>query len=107
MPSFAVILPAAGRSTRFGGKEKKVYATLDGRPVWLRAVELFVNRPDVCQVMLVIDAADRELFQTRYVANIAFLNVQVVNGGAERFESVANALAVLKPEADFVTVHDA
>ena len=31
MPRIAVILPAAGQSTRFGNKEKKVFAALDGR----------------------------------------------------------------------------
>jgi 2-C-methyl-D-erythritol 4-phosphate cytidylyltransferase len=107
MPSFAVILPAAGRSSRFGGKEKKPFALLDGRPVWLRTVELFVTRSDVCQTILVVAAQDRELFRTRYAANIAFMDVQIVEGGGERFESVANALAALKPAADFVAVHDA
>ncbi len=46
---FAVILPAAGKSSRFGDpKQKKIYSELDGRAVWLRAVEPFVNRDDVC-----------------------------------------------------------
>ena len=44
MPRFAVILPAAGRSTRFKDKEKKPFANLDGRAVWLRTAELFVTR---------------------------------------------------------------
>src|SRR5262249_15629051 len=43
----------------------------------------------------------------RYRANIVFMNVKVVLGGAERFDSVANSLAQLAPEADFVAVHDA
>ena len=48
MGPFAVILPAAGRSSRFGDpKQKKIFAELDGRAVWLRAVEPFVNRDDV------------------------------------------------------------
>ncbi len=48
MGKFAVILPAAGRSSRFGDpKQKKIYAELEGRAVWLRAVEPFVNRDDV------------------------------------------------------------
>src|SRR5207245_6640495 len=42
-----------------------------------------------------------------YGANLAFMNVQIANGGAERFESVANALALVKPEAGFVAIHDA
>src|SRR5262249_34990967 len=43
----------------------------------------------------------------RYGANLAFMNVQIADGGAERFESVANALALVKPEADFIAIHDA
>src|SRR5262245_24683617 len=107
MSHFAIILPAAGRSTRFGGKEKKPFALLEGRAVWLRTVELFITRPDVCQCLLVIAPEDRDLFRTRYAPNIAFLDVQVIDGGAERFESVANALSQLKAEVEYVAVHDA
>jgi 2-C-methyl-D-erythritol 4-phosphate cytidylyltransferase len=107
MPKFAVILPAAGQSSRFKDKEKKPFAVLDGRAVWLRSAELFVTRSDVCQCILVIAKADRELMQRRYGANLAFMNVQIVDGGAQRFDSVANALALIKPEADFVVIHDA
>ena len=55
MGPFAVIFPAAGKSSRFGDpKQKKIYAELDGRAVWLRAVEPFVNRDDVGQMILAI-----------------------------------------------------
>lgn len=107
MAKVAVILPAAGRSSRFAEKEKKPFASLDGRAVWLRTAELFVTRPDVYQTIVVVSDDDRELFERRYRANIAFLNVQVARGGAERFESIANALALLTPEAELVAVHDA
>jgi 2-C-methyl-D-erythritol 4-phosphate cytidylyltransferase len=107
MPKFAVILPAAGKSSRFGDKEKKPYTNLDGRAVWLRAAERFVSRDDVCQTLIVIAAEDQELFERRYRSNIVFMNVQVVFGGAERFESVANALAKLDADAEFVAIHDA
>jgi 2-C-methyl-D-erythritol 4-phosphate cytidylyltransferase len=107
MARFAVILPAAGQSSRFRDKEKKPFANLDGRAVWLRSAELFVSRNDVCQCLIVISAADQELFRRRYGANLAFMNVQIVEGGSERLESVANALAQLKPEAELVAIHDA
>jgi 2-C-methyl-D-erythritol 4-phosphate cytidylyltransferase len=107
MPAFAVILPAAGKSSRFGGKEKKPFVNIDGRAVWLRTAELFVNRPDVVQVVLVISPDDRELVQRRYGANLMFMEVKLVDGGTERFESVANALKQLKPEVEHVAVHDA
>lgn len=107
MAKFAVILPAAGRSSRFKDREKKPFALLDGRAVWLRCAELFVTRPEVIQTLLVIAADDLELFRRRFTPNIAFMDIQIVEGGAERFESVANALALVKPEADFVAIHDA
>jgi 2-C-methyl-D-erythritol 4-phosphate cytidylyltransferase len=107
MPKFAVILPAAGRSSRFRDKEKKVFANLDGRAVWLRSAELFVTRDDVCQTLIVVAPEDQELFRRRYGANLAFMNIELASGGAERFESVANALAQVKDEAEFVAIHDA
>jgi 2-C-methyl-D-erythritol 4-phosphate cytidylyltransferase len=108
MGTFAVILPAAGRSTRFGDpKQKKIYADLDGRAVWLRAVEPFLIRDDVTQVVLAIAPEDREMFERRYRANVAFLNIQVIDGGSERYETVARALDVVDPACEFVAVHDA
>src|SRR6516162_5521243 len=107
MAHFAVILPAAGGSTRFKDKEKKPFTQLDGRAVWLRSAELFITRSDVVQCLIVVAQADMEVFKRRYGANLAFMNVQIVTGGAERFESVANALAQVKPEAELVAIHDA
>ncbi len=50
---------------------------------------------------------DREDFNFKFGSNVAILGIDVVPGGAERFDSVAAALARVKPEADFVCVHDA
>src|SRR5438128_2102560 len=99
MPRVAVILPAAGKSSRFRDKEKKVFANLDGRAVWLRAAEAFVNRPDVVQTLVVFAPDDLDLVRTRYGAHLGLLGIEIVPGGAERFESVGNALARVR-EAD-------
>ena len=107
MPTVAVIIPAAGQSTRFGGREKKPFASLDGRPVWQRSAELFWTREDVSKVYLVISPEDREEFRMRFGHLIAFANAEVVDGGTERFESVANALAHIPDSVDLVAVHDA
>jgi 2-C-methyl-D-erythritol 4-phosphate cytidylyltransferase len=107
MSRFAVIIPAAGKSSRFGGMEKKPFVSLDGRPVWQRAAEAFWNREDVSKVYLVLSLEDRDDFRTRFGHLIAFNNTEIVNGGAERFESVANALAKVPESVPFVAVHDA
>jgi 2-C-methyl-D-erythritol 4-phosphate cytidylyltransferase len=108
MGQFAVILPAAGKSSRFGDpKQKKIYAELDGRAVWLRAVEPFVNREDVAQMILAIAPEDRELFERRYRASVAFMNIQVIEGGAERTDTVAKALEMVDSRCEFIAIHDA
>jgi 2-C-methyl-D-erythritol 4-phosphate cytidylyltransferase len=107
MANYAVIFPAAGKSSRFRDKEKKPFVNLDGRAVWLRTVEQFITRNDVVQCVIVVATDDQEMFRRRFGANMAFMNLQIANGGSERFESVANALALLKPEAEFVAIHDA
>ena len=107
MARFAVILPAAGKSSRFGGVEKKPFLALDGRPVWLRSAEIFWHRPDVSRVYLVLSPDDIDEFRDRFGHLFAFANAEVVAGGAERFESVANALARIPNDVEFVAVHDA
>lgn len=107
MATFAVILPAAGQSSRFRDKEKKPFVNLDGRAIWLRCAELFVSRSDVSQTIIVVAGDDQEMFRRRFGANLAFMNVQIATGGSERFDSVANALTMVKPEVDFVAIHDA
>jgi 2-C-methyl-D-erythritol 4-phosphate cytidylyltransferase len=108
MAKFAVILPAAGKSSRFSlHKRKKPFVELRGRAVWLRSVEHFVNRPDVVQTLIVVSPDDLDWFKEKFAPNLAFMNVEIVTGGAERADSVCNALARVRPEAEFVAVHDA
>ena len=105
---FAVILPAAGRSSRFSDKSyKKPFAPLANKAIWLHSAERFLGRNDVVQTILVIAPEDRADFKFKFSANIAILGIEVVDGGAERADSVEAALARVKPEADFVCVHDA
>jgi 2-C-methyl-D-erythritol 4-phosphate cytidylyltransferase len=108
MAKFAVILPAAGHSSRFQDKSyKKPFAPLANKAIWLHSAERFLNRNDVVQTILVIAPEDRADFLLKFSANMAILGVEVVDGGAERADSVQAALARVKPEADFVCVHDA
>ncbi|HNQ21993.1 MAG TPA: 2-C-methyl-D-erythritol 4-phosphate cytidylyltransferase [Phycisphaerae bacterium] len=107
MAKFSVIVAAAGKSERFGGSEKKTFVKLDGRAVFLRSVELFINRKDVCQTLLVVGPEDMEEMKSRYAANLGFMGVKVVTGGARRCDSVAAGLKEVAAEAEYVAVHDA
>jgi 2-C-methyl-D-erythritol 4-phosphate cytidylyltransferase len=120
MGTFAVILPAAGRSTRFSAgdpagdlagltrqQHKKPFVDLQGRPVWLRAAEAFLGRGDVVQTIVAVSPEDLDWFKERFRANLAFLEVEIVPGGAERADTVQNALDRVRDDIDFVAVHDA
>src|SRR4029078_6306099 len=108
MAKFGVVLLAAGKSSRYHDKNyKKPFAPLANRPVWLHSAERFLGRDDVQQLILVISPEDREYFQSKFAANVAILGIDVVEGGAERADSVAKGLARVKPGIDYVCVHDA
>jgi 2-C-methyl-D-erythritol 4-phosphate cytidylyltransferase len=103
----SVIICAAGGSTRFGGKRKKPFVDVAGRAVFIRSIEFFADRDDVCQVILAISAEDEELVSVKWGPNLKFFGVQSCLGGEHRFETVAKALEKVKPEAELVAVHDA
>ncbi len=107
MSKFSVIIAAAGKAERFGGVEKKTFAKLDGRPVFLRSVEHFVTRPDVCQTILAIAPEDMGTMKSKYAANLGFMGVKLVEGGDRRCDTVAAALKIVSDDAEFVAVHDA
>jgi 2-C-methyl-D-erythritol 4-phosphate cytidylyltransferase len=107
MAKIAVIVVAAGKGERFGGNEKKTFAKIDGRPMFLRSVEHFVNREDVCQTILVIAPEDEEMVSEKFGANLGFLGVQKVVGGGERHDSVANGIEAVSEDAELVAIHDA
>ncbi|MDC0936113.1 2-C-methyl-D-erythritol 4-phosphate cytidylyltransferase [Pirellulales bacterium] len=108
MSRFAVILPAAGASRRYGDRHyKKPFAPLAGRATWLHAADRFLGRDDVKQLIIAVADADREEFSRKFGANLAIMGVDVCHGGQRRADSVQNALAMLNDEIDHVAVHDA
>ena len=112
----AVIIPAAGAGRRFSpsadsaelGKKGKVEHDLAGRPVFLRAVELFFNRSEVVQTILAVNPDDLEEFKLRWGDKLVFHGVKTVAGGRrERWETVLEALEAVDEKCTHVAVHDA
>jgi 2-C-methyl-D-erythritol 4-phosphate cytidylyltransferase len=105
----SVILPAAGKSTRFGDAGRsKIETELDGRPVFVRAIQLFNGRPDVGRVIIAVQPDQLDLFKMRWGDQLAFYHVQAVAGGTvERWETVRNALRCIDDDTTHIAVHDA
>ena len=105
MPKFSVILAAAGKSSRFRDPNyKKPFALLNRKAVWLYSAELFLKRNDVKQVIIVISPEDKDEFLAKYGPNLAVLGVEVALGGAERSDSVQNALEKVSLDSTHVVI---
>ncbi|RMF70859.1 MAG: 2-C-methyl-D-erythritol 4-phosphate cytidylyltransferase [Planctomycetota bacterium] len=107
MSKVAIIIPAAGAGKRFGGNVKKPFALIDDRPIFIRSVELFISRDDVCQTILAVAPDDYDVVREKYAANLMFMDIKLVKGGKQRYESVKAALQAVDADAELVAVHDA
>jgi 2-C-methyl-D-erythritol 4-phosphate cytidylyltransferase len=100
----AVIIPAAGSGSRFGGELPKQYFPLSGKTVldWTLAAFLCFEFIELCVVYQADDSHITD-YISRY-PQVKFLPM----GGSSRFESVSNGLNALDLAHDaWVMVHDA
>jgi len=110
---FAVILAAAGKSSRFSRKGssdpavKKTFTHLGGKPIWLRSAEKFVRRDDVIQIIVVVAPDDISWFRQYYLPDINRMLLLVLAGGENRVDSIRNGLIAVSPRAGYVAIHDA
>ncbi|MBL7134700.1 MAG: 2-C-methyl-D-erythritol 4-phosphate cytidylyltransferase [Phycisphaerae bacterium] len=107
MATVSVVIPAAGAGMRFATPENKILQPLAGRAIFLRTIDLFAARHDVCQILLVLSDRDIETVTRRYGEQLAGANVSLAGGGPTRAQSVRNALARVDEAAALVCVHDA
>lgn len=105
--TLAVILPAAGRSARFGGGRDKLLEPLAGRPVIWHAVAAFLVRADVGCVVIPTDRRDHVEPALRGEDDATDQRVVFCKGGASRAGSVLAALRQVSARFEWVAVHDA
>jgi 2-C-methyl-D-erythritol 4-phosphate cytidylyltransferase / 2-C-methyl-D-erythritol 2,4-cyclodiphosphate synthase len=96
------LIVAAGKGERLGGGLPKQYRMLAGKPVLRRAVQALADHPAVGNVRVVIGRGQQELAREA----LGGLDVgHLIEGGAERSDSVRAGLAMI--DSDAVLVHDA
>jgi 2-C-methyl-D-erythritol 4-phosphate cytidylyltransferase len=103
MRRIAVVVPAGGAGSRMGGVRKPLLE-LDGEPLLARCLRPFLERRDV---LCVVVALPQELHDAPPPWLTRDPRITTVPGGAERSDSVRNALAAVPADADIVLVHDA
>lgn len=99
----AAIIPAAGSGVRLGADKPKAFIELDGISLLTRSALAMSVVADV----IIVAAPTSDLDEAaKHLANVD-AEIHIVAGGNERQTSVANALAVLPEDIEFVLVHDA
>jgi len=100
MVEFAVVIPAAGTSTRYGGARNKLLETLGGEAVIARTVRAFLARRDVARVILPTGLGElREILPPDE-------RVVLCEGGETRAHSVWRGLKEAPESVQWVAVHD-
>ena len=102
-----VLIPAAGRGTRFGGAVLKQYLPICGKAVLAHAIRAFQFHPLISGITVIL-SEDDQLFESA-VGSLSTV-VETVTGGDTRAQSVRNGLRFIMenhPDTDWALIHDA
>ena len=102
----AAVIVAAGRGSRMGLERNKVLYPLCGEPIVVRTVRAF-EESGLFDGGIVVVTGVCDMDEMRQMFDGAGLHVRaVVEGGADRQESVYRGIAACDEQADIIAIHD-
>jgi len=104
----SAIIVAAGSGRRMAGDIPKQYLPIGGIPVLVHTLRVFCSAPFIEQIFLVVRSEDLSFCSEKILTFEAFSKeIKLVEGGAERQDSVYNGLLAAdgRPD-DIVVIHD-
>jgi len=99
------IIVAGGKGERMNADIPKQFLEIKGKPILIHTLEAFMNFDASLQLILVLPAAQFELWETLCKKHALNIPHQIVAGGQTRFQSVKNGLDAVKVPA-IVAIHD-
>lgn len=104
------IVPAAGAGKRLGLGINKAFAQIGGAPLLVHTLKMLARTGVVSRAVVVVapdEVAEGRALLAKYAADYFHaLPYTVVAGGAERQDSVANALVSVTETEGYIAVHD-
>lgn len=104
----AAIVPAAGRGVRMGMKTPKQFLSLGGMPLLIHTLRLLEVIDHIYEIVLVVPETDFEMCRQEVLPQFRFTKViRLIQGGAQRQDSVRHGLEAVSQDCELVLVHDA
>lgn len=101
------IVVAGGRGKRMGKSISKQYIKIKGKEIIALTLEVFNNSRIVDEIILVVPCEDVDYCTTEIVKKYNLEKVKrIIDGGAERQESVYKGLLNCNSKTDIVIIHD-
>ncbi len=103
----SVIIAAAGRGKRMGRDYNKQYIFLKDKPIVAHTIKIFENINLIDEIILVVGKGEIDLVRKDIIYKYNFKKVaSIVEGGAERQDSVYNGLRAVNTDCSIVLIHD-
>lgn len=102
--TLGLVVVAGGASTRYG-KENKLFAKLDGKPLFLHCLERLLPAVGVSNAVLVVPKEADADFRAQLPDWM--VELRLVFGGAERSASALAGIQALPQTVDYVGIQDA
>jgi 2-C-methyl-D-erythritol 4-phosphate cytidylyltransferase len=80
---------------------------IDGREAVMRSVELFVNQPDVTQIVVGFSPADAENAKTKFGSHLMIMGFKLATGGPQLRDQLKACAEKLPADVTHVVLHDA
>ncbi|WP_066871172.1 2-C-methyl-D-erythritol 4-phosphate cytidylyltransferase [Clostridium mediterraneense] len=104
MKTIAIIL-AGGKGKRMGAPVSKQFIEIDDKPVIYYTIKKFEEVEEIDEIILVLPKDEIDYFKFNIQNRFNFNISRIIEGGAERQDSVYNALRSVE-DADIVLIHD-
>ncbi|GAK09528.1 2-C-methyl-D-erythritol 4-phosphate cytidylyltransferase [Geomicrobium sp. JCM 19038] len=104
--TYTVIIPAAGQGKRMKAGKNKQFLQLNDRPVIIHTLQVFERDPMCKQVIVVANHQEIKQMEALFQQYALKKVDKVIEGGAERQESVFEGIKAVDDREGMVIIHD-
>lgn len=100
----SVIITAGGIGKRMGSTVPKQFIIVNGKPILAHTIEQFLNLPFETEIFVTLPSEWKSYWNELCQESNLKYDIQVIDGGKERFHSIQNAVQITT--GNLIAVHD-